>query len=147
MGNEPTLTERRYKTNPSPVAAVCDRRWEANPTLTERRYKTNPSPVAAVCDRRWVANPTLKNHGPIRNHGPTEPVPPTKNHGGMGSARPKNPRGARAVAAVCDRRWGSDSTLKNHGPTEPVPPTQKSWTPGAGKYCEILPVALSRGIS
>jgi hypothetical protein len=29
MGNDPTLIERRYKTNLSPVAAVCDRRWEA----------------------------------------------------------------------------------------------------------------------
>ena len=49
------------------------------------------------------------------NHGPTEPVPP-KIHGGMGSARPKNPHGVRST---CDE----DASLSNnHGPTEPVPP-------------------------
>jgi len=28
----------------------------------------------------------------------------------MGSARPKNPDGVRAVAAVCDRRWEANPT-------------------------------------
>jgi hypothetical protein len=39
MGGDAPLIERRYKANPSAVAAVCDRRWAAISTLIERRYK------------------------------------------------------------------------------------------------------------
>ena len=34
MGSEPTLIERRYKTNRSTVAAVCDRRRVGKTTLS-----------------------------------------------------------------------------------------------------------------
>jgi hypothetical protein len=136
------------------------------------------------------SDPTRKNHGPIRNHGPTEPVPPMrkssegwalpvrripaaggrpatrapscrKNHGrsettdrqsrslrrenlgGMGSARPKNPRGGRSSCsegAILPKNCGTDPKSR----TDRAGPSDAKLTEGWAPPVRRIPTAGGR---